>query len=377
MTLQPVDCMAVVVSIVIPAFNAGGFVEGTLDSVRNQTLVDWELVVVDDGSTDATPRIVERFAREDRRVKLVRQANAGMAVARNVGYGATDPASTFVAFLDADDVWRPRCLELLLRRLSDEPRAPAAQGRVGGIDGAGSPVSLEWFERLGRHRMSRGGLFGVGVTAIDDEVPTSFDTLVVWNPIATPGQVLLRRTDFEAVGGFDPLAERAADWDLWLRLAMRGPIAYVPELVLDYRQHDTNASNVVAGMRQDERYVRFKMIASPALTPAMRCLMRCGLRRAEVVRARERLALAIHAGRTGAGRKAALELGRAGASLMDIASSLAPPGVVSRCLGRAGGRGTTHGRHLCTPDLADPRPGRSDGQRDAFVTSPWRVDRGG
>lgn len=330
-----------VVSIVTPAFNASAFVERMLDSVRDQTFVDWELVVVDDGSTDGTSRIVERFARGDRRVRLVRQANAGMAVARNVGYGATDPASTFVAFLDADDVWRPRCLELLVGRLSDEPGAPAAHGRAGGIDRVGRPIPLEWFEGLGRNRMTCGGLFGLGVTAVGDHEMTSFDTLVVWNPIATPGQVLLRRAAFDAVGGFDPSAERAADWDLWLRLAVCGPLAYVPELVLDYRQHDTNASKEAAGIRQDERYVRFNAIASPALTPAMRHLVRCGLRRAEAVRAKERLTLAVRAGRTGAGRRAALELGRAGASLLDIAGSFAPHGVVLQRSGRARvGRGT-------------------------------------
>ena len=99
------------VSIVMPAYNAAAFLERAIASVRTQTFVDWQLLVVDDCSTDSTWELVQRLAADDPRIQPLRlPANAGVAAARNAGIAAA--SGTLVAFLDSDDWWHPRKLEM-------------------------------------------------------------------------------------------------------------------------------------------------------------------------------------------------------------------------------------------------------------------------
>ncbi len=105
------------VSVVVPSFNSERYIRQTIESVRRQTLTDWELLVVDDGSTDNSPATVEALAGQDDRIRLVRLGrNAGRpAVPRNVGVRAARGA--YVAFLDADDLWHPQKLDIQLRHM--------------------------------------------------------------------------------------------------------------------------------------------------------------------------------------------------------------------------------------------------------------------
>lgn len=106
------------VSVVIPSFNSEPYIHQTLESVRGQTFADWELIVVDDGSTDGSPAVVESFSGQDPRIRLLRLGrNTGRpAVPRNAGVRAA--RGTYVAFLDADDGWHPRKLDIQLRHMS-------------------------------------------------------------------------------------------------------------------------------------------------------------------------------------------------------------------------------------------------------------------
>src|SRR5437763_14589481 len=97
------------VSVIIPAFNAELYIGAAIQSVISQSFQDWDLIVVNDGSTDATPTIVSDFARRDPRIRLINQQNGKLAKARNSGIAAA--SGEFIAFLDADDVWVPDKLE--------------------------------------------------------------------------------------------------------------------------------------------------------------------------------------------------------------------------------------------------------------------------
>src|SRR5262245_6047882 len=104
------------VSVITPAHNAARFLDRTIASVRAQTFEDWEMCIVDDGSSDATPEIVEKLAREDARLRLIRRARAGgPAAARNEGMDRS--RGSYVAFLDSDDLWRPEKLAIQLETL--------------------------------------------------------------------------------------------------------------------------------------------------------------------------------------------------------------------------------------------------------------------
>lgn len=113
------------VSVVVPAYNAAAYLGEALESVFSQRGVRLDVVVVDDGSTDATPDIARRFAP---RARLVSQANRGIGAARNAGLAASDGA--FVAFLDADDLWPEGRLRVLLAALEARPAAGIAAGKV-------------------------------------------------------------------------------------------------------------------------------------------------------------------------------------------------------------------------------------------------------
>jgi glycosyltransferase involved in cell wall biosynthesis/GT2 family glycosyltransferase len=272
------------VSIVIAAYNARPYLRETLDSVLAQTYPDWELVIVDDGSRDDTLAVAREYAGRDRRIRVLHQENAGGAAARNRGYAETDGDAPYVAFLDADDVYEPDALRTLLRALEATPEAVAAHGLARFIDGESRPIREGESEAWGRNRLS---VVGRRFVTAPLEAPTTLAMLALANRIATPGQGLIRRAALARTGPEPSDASTTvADWDMWLRLAVQGDIAFVDEVVLRYRQHGASMSSnhrqVVAGTK----YVRRKLLASPDLSPAQR---------REVRRA------SVHAHRYGAG----------------------------------------------------------------------------
>src|SRR5579883_1725222 len=102
------------VSVVIPTYNGEKYLAQTIESVLAQTLRDWELIIVDDGSQDNSPGIACDYAREEPRIRVVRQSNQGIAGARNRGLAESRPDAEFVAYLDHDDLWMPDALEAMV-----------------------------------------------------------------------------------------------------------------------------------------------------------------------------------------------------------------------------------------------------------------------
>jgi glycosyltransferase involved in cell wall biosynthesis len=208
------------VSILVAAYNAEAFIAETIDSVLAQTFADWELIVCDDGSVDATSAIVESFAAGDARIKLVRQANAGAAVARNVAYARS--SGEYVVILDADDRLLPDKLRLQTRLLDDNPEAGVVYGDTWFCDPDGRRVQLESERYPGQHRQG-----------------DVFVALCCGNMMAVHA-AMVRRAAIEAVGGVhDPARLQIADWDLWVRIAADYPFVCHPEAVADYRLHPT------------------------------------------------------------------------------------------------------------------------------------------
>ena len=107
------------VSIILPTYNRVDTLERAVRSVKAQTFGDWELIVVDDGSQDGSDALIEKIARDDPRIRLLRQANAGVAAARNTGLSAA--RGGWITFLDSDDAWLPHFLDLTTSFLRSEP----------------------------------------------------------------------------------------------------------------------------------------------------------------------------------------------------------------------------------------------------------------
>jgi glycosyltransferase involved in cell wall biosynthesis len=193
------------IAVITPAFNAAPFIADAIRSVLAQTHRDLRLVVVDDGSTDATAAVVTGFA--DPRLALIWQCNAGVAAARNRGMAAVDGDA--LLFLDADDWLAPAALATLAATLGGAPEAVAAVGPYARVDANGHPTQ----RRPRRPCPAPNDLLA---------------RLVVQNQFANGGHVLIRRTAARCAGTFLPGVVYGEDWEYFVRLALLGPFASVP-----------------------------------------------------------------------------------------------------------------------------------------------------
>ncbi len=258
------------ISIVIPAYNSERFLAQTVESVLAQSVSEWELVIVDDGSTDDTPQIMRRFAEQDRRIRAVTQPNGGVAAARNRGWQESDPEAEYIIFLDNDDTWEPDALEILCDALKKHPGATAAAGFCRNIDADGAFLNdapTAW-------QMERTRAGKIEHCAANETI--TYDVIVCQNPIISPGMVLIRRECLEQIGPWDQAVAPADDWDIWARLTLHGPILTVPRVTLRYRMHGNNASKQSGKMKRGERAFYRKLMESPQLDTERRRMARSG-----------------------------------------------------------------------------------------------------
>jgi glycosyltransferase involved in cell wall biosynthesis len=216
------------VSIVIPCYNQGRYLGEAIDSARQQSHPNVDVLVVDDGSTDDTARVAAAHPS----ITYLRQGNAGTAVARN--RGLRDSRGELVVFLDADDRLLPDAIALGVDYLASHSNAAFVTGHVRLIDEQGTP----------------------GVVPDQDHEPAGYAPLLRWNHIWTPGVVMYRRITLDAVGGFDPSAGGSSDFELNVRIARRLPIACHHQVILEYRQHDANMTRDPAHMLRSAVSVR-------------------------------------------------------------------------------------------------------------------------
>jgi glycosyltransferase involved in cell wall biosynthesis len=182
------------ISIIIPAHNAIETLHSTLQSVADQTFRSWKAIVVDDGSTDATPELIRSWCTSEPRISALRQTQSGVSTARNKG--ATAVSTPWLVFLDADDLISPNYLEVMLDAAATHPE-----------------VDLVC---CGIQRSSPDGRLG------PPELPPQnnyFDHLAGSCCFTMPASCVLKRSTFTDAGGFDTSLNGTEDWDLWQRLA--------------------------------------------------------------------------------------------------------------------------------------------------------------
>ncbi|MEG4208864.1 glycosyltransferase family A protein [Microcoleus sp. S13_B4] len=215
------------VSVIIPAYNAEPFIEETLKSVLAQTYPAIEVLVVDDGSQDRTPEIVEKIGKKDSRVQLLKQQNAGVAAARNLGIQKS--RGEYIAPIDADDIWYPENIEKQVECMLE--------------GGEEVGVVYSWTVDLDEKGLLTGGFRSF---RIEGDV---YATLICHNFIGNASASMMRRSCLEKVGVYDKtLKERNAqgceDWDLYLRIAEFYQFRAVPEFSIGYRRmYNTMSTN--------------------------------------------------------------------------------------------------------------------------------------
>ncbi len=207
------------VSVVMAVHNGERFVDDAIASILGQTYDDFELVVVDDGSTDATHRIVESLAAADERIRVHTQQNVGYAETLNVGWRLA--RGEYIAVLDADDLAEPGRLARHVAYLDDHPEVGVVGGSLLLVTDDGRPFYVAVYP------------------ASAAEVAEALKTQCALGHTAT----LMRRSILEELGGYRSGVPQAEDYDLWLRVSEHYPIVNLPDIVGRYRIHDTNASH--------------------------------------------------------------------------------------------------------------------------------------
>lgn len=284
------------VGIVIPAYRAEAFIADTVRSLLSQTCQQWECVVVVDGSPDASAELARSTAAGDPRITVLEQPNAGVAHARNNGLAELSSAVDRVVFLDADDTLLPTSLASLSTALDARPDAVGVFGLADYVDSVGRPL------RPGEHparQLDRRRLVGRRLRPLSVGADSTFEDLVVYNPIWPPSIALGRRSVLQQVGGFDQRVRLREDWDMFLRMSRQGPWVQLTEVVGLYRQHDKNATGKDLEGRLQQELLRRKSYLSPDNTPATRrSAGRAGqrVRAAEVRTALVRLRCAVATG---------------------------------------------------------------------------------
>lgn len=236
--METPQATAPLVSVIIPAFNAEALLARTLESVLRQTYQNLEVLVVDDGSCDRTPEIVQQFAQRDRRLRLLRQANAGVAAARNLGIQHIN--GEFVALIDADDFWYPENLE---RQVQCMIQGGATVGLVYSWS-----VDIDEADAL---------LGSFRAAEIQGNV---YATLVCHNFLGNASASMMRRSCLEQVGGYDSNlrsqnAQGCEDWDLYLRIAEQSEFRVVPAFLVGYRKLSVSMSCDYTQMARSHAFV--------------------------------------------------------------------------------------------------------------------------
>jgi glycosyltransferase involved in cell wall biosynthesis len=224
------------VSVVIPLFNKERHIARAVQSVFDQTYGDFELVVVDDGSTDAGVSVVEAI--QDPRIRLMRQKNAGVSAARNLGIAAA--RADLIAFLDADDEWLPDHLETI-RRLSVE--YPAC--------GAFATTTAE-ADALGKRRIPEHD--GIPPPPWEGVIPNYFRSALSY-PVSASAVAIPRRV-FDSVGLYPVGVRVGEDLDLWCRIAVRYPICFSTRVGAIYHKEADSRALVTNQVLRQYAFVR-------------------------------------------------------------------------------------------------------------------------
>ena len=205
------------VSVIIPAYNAMTYLPKTIESVLKQTFTDFEVIIVNDGSSDGIEEWVDTIT--DNRVKLISQKNQGAAAARNTGIA--DAKGAYIAFLDSDDLWEPTKLKKQVYCLDNNRD-------VG--------LVYAWISLIDENGNNRGKIFA------NNSEGYVWEKLIEENIVMSGSAAMVRRDCFEKLGVFDQNLRFAEDWEMWIRIASNYSFAVIKEILVYYRDHPNNKS---------------------------------------------------------------------------------------------------------------------------------------
>jgi len=232
------------VSVIVPSYNAAVYLPFAIESVIAQTYPDWEIVIVDDGSADNTRSVVDSFRhRLQDRLRYIHQPNLGLSAARNTGIRAV--RGEYIAMLDADDVWLPHRLARAVPVLDGDPETGLVHARVVRIDVQGTVT----------------GQLKVEPEYLSGRIARDIYTRLAHIVCPT---VMFRKSCLETAGWFDEAMHATEDRDLWFRIALRYKIAYIDEVLAQYRLSPTSITSNLDRLLKGQLYFAAKHYKSGA-----------------------------------------------------------------------------------------------------------------
>lgn len=231
------------VSVIIPTYNRGWIVKEAIDSVLDQDFTDYELIVVDDGSVDNTSEILTGYGGV---ITILHQSNKGVSSARNCGVAAS--SGQLIAFLDSDDLWLPGKLSIQVKFFKDHPDAVINQ------------TQERWIRK--------------GVRVNPKQRHHKFSGMIFEHSLAlclvSPSAVMIKKSLFDEVGGFDEQFPACEDYDLWLRVSCRYPVHLIDTPLIVKRGGHADQLSRAAGLDKYRIQSLVKIIESGLLTPRQR-----------------------------------------------------------------------------------------------------------
>lgn len=220
------------ISVIIPAYNSARYIAETINSVLQQKHQFFELIVVDDGSTDNQNEIIQRFAKQDQRVRLIKQKNLGVAAARNTGI--RHAKGNYLSFLDADDLWHTDNLSLKIEKLKNEDI---------GLVHSDAQVIDQFSNPTGKLICGKKGRL--------------LDDILLWEGphIPGPSSILIKREVVDNIGMFDHKLSTAADMDFFIRITSKYGVGKLDKVTWQYRVHENNMHQNIAAMEKDVRII--------------------------------------------------------------------------------------------------------------------------
>ncbi|MBE0390899.1 glycosyltransferase family 2 protein [Flavobacterium sp. PL002] len=199
-------------SVIIPLYNKENFIEATLKSVLAQTFTDYEIIVIDDGSTDSSASIIKGYT--DIRIRYFRTANKGVSSARN--YGIQNATANYITFLDADDYWYPNFLDVMFKNSNKEPKIRVFSAAIEiETNNTTFPAAYSILQK--------------NEYEIVNYFSASFKETVICTSCA-----VFHKTIFDKVGFFDTQLKSGEDTDLWIRIGLEYPVLFSWEILTRY-----------------------------------------------------------------------------------------------------------------------------------------------
>lgn len=222
------------ISIVMSVYNRLSYIGEAISTLLCQSYANWELIIVDDGSSSDVPSALHSFL-DDSRIRFIRKENGGVSSARNLG--VRESSAPWIAFIDDDDIWFPEKLEVLVSAIAANPGIAMLISDALIVDDVGAPIcgfqekkniikTCSWFNNPGGFNLIQPGM----------------DLRVAYSGFALPSAFAVRKKEFLDVGGFDENIRGCEDMDLVFRMSLQNPIGYYDKKLIGYRVTESGLS---------------------------------------------------------------------------------------------------------------------------------------